>query len=222
MSCAQPVTSPMDRFFNPPMTALYTNTCGYWEYASWQKLPFDGPVDRLGILMGDATARIGFKQGCDSSGWQGCFSGHGYVEIGPLTADARFLVPRGQPDLRIISALLGPGALCTPGASHVECSRGSCQQQPSGQHRCVRHACADETDNDGDGLVDYPADPGCSSVNDGDELDPPVAPVCSNGIDDDADGRADWPDDPGCASSAGPEERGAGETARRLKRSSRL
>lgn len=30
-------------------------------------------------------------------------------------------------------------------------------------------ACADGIDNDGDGLVDYPADPGCFSVNDDDE-----------------------------------------------------
>jgi hypothetical protein len=31
--------------------------------------------------------------------------------------------------------------------------------------------CSDGYDNDGDGLVDYPADPGCSSANDDSELD---------------------------------------------------
>lgn len=39
-------------------------------------------------------------------------------------------------------------------------------------------ACADSLDNDGDGKVDYPADPGCSSLSDTDETDPaPPPPV---------------------------------------------
>jgi hypothetical protein len=37
-------------------------------------------------------------------------------------------------------------------------------------------ACSDGIDNDGDGKVDYPADPGCGSASDTDEADP-VAPV---------------------------------------------
>lgn len=39
-------------------------------------------------------------------------------------------------------------------------------------------ACADGADNDGDGLVDYPADPGCSSLEDSDETTttPPPPP----------------------------------------------
>lgn len=36
--------------------------------------------------------------------------------------------------------------------------------------------CSDGLDNDGDGLIDFPADKGCSSANDGDETDP--APLC--------------------------------------------
>ena len=54
--------------------------------------------------------------------------------------------------------------------------------------------CDDGIDNDGDGKVDYPADPGCSSKNDDDESD---LPECSDGIDNDGDGKADA-DDPGC------------------------
>ena len=41
--------------------------------------------------------------------------------------------------------------------------------------------CADGRDNDGDGRVDFPADPGCSSVSDDDERDPgppPSTPGC--------------------------------------------
>jgi OOP family OmpA-OmpF porin len=37
-------------------------------------------------------------------------------------------------------------------------------------------ACADNVDNDGDGKVDYPADPGCTAADDPDETDP--KPAC--------------------------------------------
>ena len=50
-------------------------------------------------------------------------------------------------------------------------------------------------DNDGDGLTDYPDDPGCSTPNDGNEADP----ACSDGFDNDSDGLTDYPNDPGCS-----------------------
>ena len=56
--------------------------------------------------------------------------------------------------------------------------------------------CGDGFDNDGDGLVDYPADPGCSSLGDSDETNV----QCSDGIDNDSDGNIDFPADPECAS----------------------
>ncbi len=59
-------------------------------------------------------------------------------------------------------------------------------------------ACADGLDNDGDGLVDFGADPGCEGPASSDE-----SPACSNGIDDDGDGRVDFPDDPTCAAPSG-------------------
>lgn len=37
--------------------------------------------------------------------------------------------------------------------------------------------CSDGLDNDGDGLIDFPSDKGCSSADDGDETDP--APKCA-------------------------------------------
>ena len=37
-------------------------------------------------------------------------------------------------------------------------------------------ACADGQDNDGDGKIDFPADPGCASSTDGDETDAPPPP----------------------------------------------
>jgi len=90
-------------------------------------------------------------------------------------------------------------------------------------------ACSDGIDNDGDGLIDYPSDPGCSSGiagteapqcndgidNDGDglidaadygcsaESDGSEAPnpQCSDGIDNNGNGKIDYPADPACSSS---------------------
>ncbi|MCA9539345.1 MAG: hypothetical protein KC620_10690, partial [Myxococcales bacterium] len=61
-------------------------------------------------------------------------------------------------------------------------------------------ACFDGLDNDGDGAIDYPLDPGCSSLDDDDEIDPDVA-ACADGLDNDDDGRVDFPEDPGCAAA---------------------
>ena len=55
-------------------------------------------------------------------------------------------------------------------------------------------ACQDGIDNDGDMLVDFPADPGCSSPADGDEADV----ECSDGLDNDGDMDIDWPADLEC------------------------
>jgi hypothetical protein len=59
--------------------------------------------------------------------------------------------------------------------------------------------CADGIDNDGDNLVDHPADPGCTSPDDNDETSP-VPEQCRDGLDNDQDGKIDHPDDPGCSS----------------------
>jgi hypothetical protein len=58
--------------------------------------------------------------------------------------------------------------------------------------------CSDTRDNDGDGRIDYPADPGCSSSSDDNEAD---NPQCSDGRDNDGDGKIDYPADPGCSSA---------------------
>lgn len=57
--------------------------------------------------------------------------------------------------------------------------------------------CNDGKDNDGDGMVDFPDDPGCTSAEDDSENSPP-APQCKDGRDNDGDGKIDFPDDPGC------------------------
>ncbi len=60
--------------------------------------------------------------------------------------------------------------------------------------------CLDGLDNDGDGLVDHPADPGCRSAEQRREN-----PGCDDGFDNDRDGGIDWngtPPDPECVDRA--------------------
>jgi len=57
--------------------------------------------------------------------------------------------------------------------------------------------CDDGLDEDGDGLVDFPDDPGCDSADDADERSDAL--VCDDGVDDDGDGLIDYPADPGCS-----------------------
>lgn len=70
--------------------------------------------------------------------------------------------------------------------------------------------CEDGLDNDGDGLVDHPQDPGCNDPSDNDEYNspppPPPAAQCSDGADNDGDGAVDYPNDPGCSSSSDDDE----------------
>jgi hypothetical protein len=82
-------------------------------------------------------------------------------------------------------------------------------------------ACGDGLDDDGDGLSDYPDDPGCAAVTDDTETDPSLP--CDDGIDGDGDGGIDhdpvthadpgdqWTPpsgsgDPGCDTPSSPSE----------------
>ena len=70
--------------------------------------------------------------------------------------------------------------------------------------------CSDGIDNDGDGKIDYPDDPGCTSPLQDDETDDcpngPHCPQCANGIDDNNNGLIDYPNDPGCYAASDPDE----------------
>jgi hypothetical protein len=67
-------------------------------------------------------------------------------------------------------------------------------------------ACNDGIDNDGDGKMDFPNDPGCFAPQADDEKDDcpsgPNCPQCANGMDDDRNGMTDYPNDPGCDSAS--------------------
>jgi hypothetical protein len=69
--------------------------------------------------------------------------------------------------------------------------------------------CANNIDDDRDGTIDFPAEPGCANPTDASETDPGSPPQCSDGIDNEpplSDGKIDYPEDPGCKSAADPSE----------------
>lgn len=70
----------------------------------------------------------------------------------------------------------------------------SIQQFP---YNVTTKECNDGIDNDGDGFIDYPADPSCSSLLDDSEA-PYDSMQCSDGIDNDGDGWIDMAD-PHCS-----------------------
>jgi hypothetical protein len=74
--------------------------------------------------------------------------------------------------------------------------------------------CSDGLDNDGDGAVDFGADPGCASADDpdGSERDSTGTYPCDDELDDDGDGYTDAPEDPACQ---GPSRRARSRRARR-------
>lgn len=104
-----------------------------------------------------------------------------------------------------INFLAGEGEPCT---ANNGCGTGLVCRVPLGMTDmvCSKHICEDGVDDDGDGKLDYPTDPGCASPTDDDETDTcPGAgcPACSDGIDNDGDGQTDYPNDSNCDSAAG-------------------
>jgi hypothetical protein len=72
-----------------------------------------------------------------------------------------------------------------------------------GRGQPPRPQCSDGRDNDSDGKIDHPADPGCESAADDSESPDPSPPSqCSDGRDNDSDGKIDHPTDPGCESAS--------------------
>ncbi len=69
--------------------------------------------------------------------------------------------------------------------------------------------CSDGIDNDGNSLIDYPDDPGCTSALD---LYEDTIAACADGIDNDSDGSTDFPADIGCDSAGDDDEYNAPST----------
>jgi hypothetical protein len=133
---------------------------------------------------------------------------------GPVLVKATWTV-KGYRTLDVTSAVTGSGPVsfllrhaagCAATSDVGINSREAVADQPQLVVETVSAppppACADGIDNDSDGSIDHPADPGCTDATDTDETDPPPPPppACSDGIDNDSDGSIDYPIDPGCSS----------------------
>jgi len=107
---------------------------------------------------------------------------------GILVADFSEATPAARGLYRI-----DPGAPVASNATPV--ATGAPFERPGGVF-VARSACADGLDNDADGLIDHPADPGCASPTD--DVEMLTGSACDDGIDNDSDGLADLGGDPDC------------------------
>jgi large repetitive protein len=99
------------------------------------------------------------------------------------------------------------GTLAAAGA--IVCEEGYSCTGAAGAKICTPASCNDTIDNDGDGKIDFPNEPGCTSKSDNSEQDTcPGAgcPVCSDGLDNDGDSFTDYPNDTTCKSASGDDE----------------
>jgi hypothetical protein len=133
------------------------------------------------------------------------------IERANVAAGTYYLVVDGDdsyeygPYTLTVSGTIATGGSCeSPLAQSgaLTCEPGSACTGTMGSRVCAPRSCNDGIDNDGDGKIDYPFDPGCDSPDDDSETDPATPPVCSNSADDDGDSLTDFPGDYGCASAA--------------------
>jgi hypothetical protein len=104
-----------------------------------------------------------------------------------------------------VNGEVAPGAACTDpmfASGILSCPSFA----PCDGSICVPPDCSDGVDDDGDGLMDFPADPGCTAVSDTTEADDcpggAMCPDCSDDIDNDGDGMIDYPMDTDCSSAS--------------------
>ncbi|HEY4244960.1 MAG TPA: hypothetical protein VGM88_34330 [Kofleriaceae bacterium] len=158
--------------------------------------------------------------GADGLATAACEENFGVVTFGlsDLAAGSYFVDVDGTDSFESGAFTLSVGGTVAAGASCegalfqsgvFTCESGlSCTGTP-GSRICFS-ACSDGVDNDGDGKIDYPNDPGCASPGDNDETDTcpagPSCPQCGDGIDNDGDGLIDYPNDPSCLAASGTSE----------------
>ena len=158
------------------------------------------------LSVSDRCAVAEAELACDDD--SGPEQGTSFITLGPqapgtslfIVVDGGFAGAEGLYRLRVIPQL-ALGANCGPPGEWT-CGPGTeCQAQGAAM-TCVRTACGNGRDDDNDGWIDYPLDPGCVDLSDPDETDPAVPPACSNFIDDDGDGQIDYGNDPDCVAAS--------------------
>ncbi|NVB83104.1 MAG: hypothetical protein HOV81_32295 [Kofleriaceae bacterium] len=128
----------------------------------------------------------------------------GMTNVTNLAAGTYYLIVDGWssatasgPFTLITSGIIQPGESCESALAQsgaITCPANyTCSGTPGARRCLAQFQCSDGMDNDGDGKIDYPLEPGCTSATDNDEADDcfPVAgpncPQCGDGIDNDMD-----------------------------------
>jgi hypothetical protein len=99
----------------------------------------------------------------------------------------------------ITTGTVQPGASCESAlfeSGAFTCTSGFACSGTVGSRTCNPAQCSDGTDNNTDGLTDFPDDPGCDcGVRRYRDHRVPrrASPVCSDGVDNDGDGATDYP-----------------------------
>jgi hypothetical protein len=111
-----------------------------------------------------------------------------------------------------VSGHIQPGGSCEgvlANAGAITCGLGYQCVGPANGKTCQALPCSDGVDNDTDGKIDFPFDPGCADAADNNETNPTTLPICSDGIDNDSptDGMIDFPADIGCNGATGTNEK---------------
>ena len=194
----------------------FGGSCGGDEEAEsllvW-RVSADRPLASLNLTTRNSEAILALyvRDRCEDLNEIACTTTSSPLEVGPRAAgedvyifvDSRFFpgIWRVQFD-----AKLAEGARCDPEGipgERWQCGSGLiCLEEFAGFSRCIRPQCNDQQDNDGDGAIDYPNDPGCLSSDDHSEVTPDPLPACANDVDEDRDGLFDFGEDPDCQSAA--------------------
>ncbi len=143
-----------------------------------------------------------------------CYDNPNNMVLSNLAASTYFLVVDGYSSASgtftlNVSGTIVDGQSCeVPLAQSgaITCGPGHACKGPVGGRMCLPAQCNDGMDNNGDGPIDYPMDPGCASTSDDTEetvCPGPSCPACSDGADNDTDGQIDYPADTGCQSASG-------------------
>ena len=194
-------TGTADQIFSITLPALASLTVGVVPGSS-----FFGSISLLDSTCGGTALTcndgfvIGFTQDNVPAGnYFLMFDGDSSTSSGPFTLNVQGEAFAGA---RCDSQLFTSGILT--------CGNGSVCGGPAGNKKCIAPQCSDGVDNNGDGKIDYPNDPGCTGPLDNSEttIACPGAscPVCSDTVDNDGDGKKDFPADFGCSAASGTSE----------------
>jgi hypothetical protein len=152
----------------------------HWIVDDWESGTTEAGSSGAGLWDCDTHKLVGVLSGgeasCANPGGLDCFGRFSVAWSRRASASQR------------LSNWLDPGGTGTIAVS------GSCPSTPT--------PCDDGSDNDGDGLTDYPDDPGCADAGDVSEKDESGTYLCDDGINNDParDDLIDYPADPGCYS----------------------